>query len=162
MNNMEKITKMTGQYEKEMELAEKYRNKAKECTELAEKHLRKAGDLEKEIKYEKGGEVFDRVNALSLSPEELQMILKLLDDRTQLLDVVRKLYPERIQDNGGDQETTISRQDIDPDKPEKPYSGDEEIPVYGESSTDSEDAEIPVFGEDDNEDDGKGEKTWSA
>lgn len=175
MNNIERITKMTAQYEKELELAERCRKKAKEHMELAEKHLRKAGDLEKEIKYEKGGEVYDRVNALNLSPEELGMILKLLDDKTQLLDAVRKLYPERIQNNGGnaadtgndpdkgeDPETRVPEQDRDSDKPFSPYSDPGESPAYGENGADGEDEEFPVYGEDDDEDDGKGEETWSA
>ena len=97
MSSIDRIEKLTGQYEKEMELAEKHRNRGKEHMELAEKHTKKAGDLEKQIKYEKGGEVFDRVNALNLTPEELQLILQLLDDRTQLMDAVRKMFPERLQ-----------------------------------------------------------------
>ena len=71
MSSIDRIEKLTGQYEKEMELAEKHRNRGKEHMELAEKHTKKAGNLEKQIKYEKGGEVFDRVNALNLTPEEL-------------------------------------------------------------------------------------------
>lgn len=138
MSSIDRITKLTGQYEKEMELAEKYRNRAKEHMELAEKHTKKAGDLEKQIKYEKGGEVFDRVNALNLTPEELQLILDLLDDRTQLMDVVRKLFPERIQNDMGAGKNT-----------EEP--GEDE---------DIEDEETPVFGED--EGDEKGEEIWSA
>lgn len=134
MSSIEKIAKLTGQYDKEMELAEKYRNKAKEQAELAEKHTRKAEVLEKQIKYEKGGEVFDRVNALNLSPDELQLLLKLLDDKTQLIDVVRMSFPERFHDTAGDEQ-------------EEP----------GENEVFSE---IPVFGEE--YDDEEGEENWDA
>ncbi len=134
MSSIEKIAKLTGQYDKEMELAEKYRNKAKEQAELAEKHIRKAEVLEKQIKYEKGGEVFDRVNALNLSPDELQLLLKLLDDKTQLIDVVRMSFPERFHDTAGD---------------EQEESGENEVF-----------SEIPVFGEE--YDDEKGEENWDA
>lgn len=175
MSSIDRIEKLTGQYEKEMELAEKHRNRGKEHMELAEKHTKKAGDLEKQIKYEKGGEVFDRVNALNLTPEELQLILQLLDDRTQLMDAVRKMFPERIQNNGGniadagndpdkgeDPDTRVPEQDRDSDKPFSPYSDPGESPAYGENGADGEDEEFPVYGEDDDEDDGKGEETWSA
>ena len=38
MSSIDRIEKLTGQYEKEMELAEKHRNRGKEHMELAEKH----------------------------------------------------------------------------------------------------------------------------
>lgn len=170
MDSMDKIARLTKQYDREMELARKYRSKADENAELAGKHEKKAEDLEKQIKYEKGEKVFDRVNALNLTSEELRLILDLLDDKTQLLDAVRKLYPEKIQNNGGTVtdtgknpdpreealETIVTKQDGDPDEED---FGNEEIPVYGEGSIDGEDEGIPVFGEDD---DGRGEKIWSA
>ena len=118
MSSIDRIEKLTGQYEKEMELAEKHRNRGKEHMELAEKHTKKAGDLEKQIKYEKGGEVFDRVNALNLTPEELQLILQLLDDRTQLMDAVRKMFPERLQND--------MEAGKDTDEPGEEDEGDEE------------------------------------
>lgn len=145
MSSIDRITKLSGQYEKEMELAEKHRNRAKEYMELAEKHTKKAGDLEKQIKYEKGGEVFDRVDALNLTPEELQLLLQLLDDRTQLMDAVRKMFPERLQNDINDMEAG---------KDTEEHGEDEDI------EADIEDEEIPVFGED--ESDEKGEEIWSA
>lgn len=170
MDSMDKIARLTKQYDKEMELARKYRSKADENAELAGKHEKKAEDLEKQIKYEKGEKVFDRVNALNLTSEELRLILDLLDDKTQLLDAIRKLYPEKIQNNGETvtdtgknpdtreeaPETIVTKQDGDPDEED---FGNEEIPVYGEGSIDDEDEGIPVFGEDD---DRRGEKIWSA
>ena len=142
MSSIDRIEKLTGQYEKELELAEKHRNRGKEHMELAEKHTKKAGDLEKQIKYEKGGEVFDRVNALNLTPEELQLILQLLDDRTQLMDAVRKMFPERLQN------------DMEAGKDTDEPGEDEEI------GGDIEDEETPVFGED--EGDEEGGEIWSA
>ena len=131
MSSIDRIEKLTGQYEKEMELAEKHRNRGKEHMELAEKHTKKAGDLEKQIKYEKGGEVFDRVNALNLTPEELQLILQLLDDRTQLMDAVRKMFPERLQND------MEAGKDTDEPGEDEEIGGDiedEETPEIGRAS----------------------------
>lgn len=153
MSSIDKIEKLTGQYEKEMELAEKHRNKAKEQMELAERHAKKAEDLETQIKYQKGGEVYDRVNALNLSPEELKLLLKLLDDKTQLMDAVQKLFPERLYSHS-----------------ETGQTNDEENEESAESDGNGESAdaepespyieEIPVFGEDDSDE--RGEENWSA
>lgn len=124
---IERIRRMTEQCQKEKELEERHRNKAKEHQETAERHAKRAADLEAQIKYQKGEEVYDRVDALRLTPDELQRVLRLLDDRTQLLDVVQRLAMEEegspcIPDGG-----------TGPDIP------------YGE---------VPVFGEDDEGDDG--------
>ena len=153
MSSIEKITKMTGQYEKELELAEKHRNKAKEQMELAEKHAKKAEDLQNQIKYQKGGEVYDRVDALNLTPEELNLLLKLLDSKTQLMDAVQKLFPEKIHnnkeavetDNEEGEEIAVS------EKNEEVLDGDPESSYFEET---------PIFGEDENNE--KGEENWSA
>ena len=148
MSNIEKITKMTGQYEKELELAEKHRNKAKEQMEIAEKHAKKAEDLQNQIKYQKGGEVYDRVDALNLTPEELNLLLKLLDSKTQLMDAVQKLFPEKIhnnKDNEEGEEIAVSEEN------EEVLDGDLESSYFEET---------PIFGEDENN--GKGEENWSA
>ena len=101
MNKVEKITKLTEQHRKELELAEKHRNRAREHTEIAEKHTKRASDLENQIKYQKGEQVYDRVDALQLTPDELGCVLRLLDDKTQLMNVVQSLFSENTTDNTG-------------------------------------------------------------
>lgn len=162
MSSIDKIEKLTGQYEKEMELAEKHRNKAKEQMELAERHAKKAEDLETQIKYQKGGEVYDRVNALNLSPEELKLLLKLLDDKTQLMDAVQKLFPERLYSHSETGQTN------DEENEAPAVSEENEESAESDGNGESADAEpespyieeIPVFGEDDNDE--RGEENWSA
>lgn len=167
MSSIDKIEKLTGQYEKEMELVEKHRNKAKEQMELAERHAKRAEDLENQIKYQKGGEVYDRVNALNLSPEELKLLLKLLDDKTQLMDAVQKLFPERLHSHSDSIEAeTVQTSDEENEAPVVSEENEESAESGGNGEfADAEPEspyieETPVFGEDDNDE--KGEENWSA
>lgn len=165
MSSIDKIEKLTGQYEKEVELAEKYRNKAKEQMDLAEKHAKKAEDLETQIKYQKGGEVYDRVNALKLSPEELKLLLKLLDNKTQLMDAVRKLFPERVCEGRDNNDAVTEITEIETIQTDN-ATYEEQAAVSDENGefTDALESpyieETPVFGEDDNDE--EGEENWSA
>lgn len=123
--SIDRIAKLTEQYDRELELAEKHKKKAKAIAE--------------QIKYIKGEECNDRINRLNLTPEQFNSVLRLLDDKTQLMDAVEACFPqaEKAERNVTAQENANTQENANA----------QEIPM----TEDEREMEVPVFGEEGDE-----------
>lgn len=125
MNSLEKITKLMDQYQKELELVEKHKQKAK--------------TLADEIRRQRGEEFNERINRLNLTVEQFDSVLKLLDkdNKAQLLDAIGMLdaAPDTAPGNADDAEA--EEEDIQ----------QEQDPA--DTATDNTEPEVPVFEEGD-------------
>ena len=85
---MKDIEKLEEQYNKEIRLAEQHKNRAKTIAD--------------EIKFLKGEECNSRISRLNLTPDQFKKLLKLLDNKENLLDAVELLEPSPSMDNKED------------------------------------------------------------
>ena len=76
---------------KSIEALEKARDKE---LELAEKHKKKAADIEKELEMKKGKMTVKAVNALNLSGQQYDRFLKLLSNKKTVLEAVELMNKE--------------------------------------------------------------------
>ncbi|MCM1182807.1 MAG: hypothetical protein NC337_05500 [Roseburia sp.] len=115
--SVDRIAKLTEQYDKEMALAEKHRKKAK--------------SLADQIKYMKGEECNDRINRLNLTPDQFSELLRLLDNKTRLMTAVEMCLAQNAagQNDGEDErEMQVPTEDGRETEAEIP----DEVPVFGE------------------------------